>query len=62
MTKVCVLLMHRKLNKTPTTAKQLHIVNILIFCMLTEHKCRKNGLKQSITTTRPTSHNWNSKN
>jgi len=29
MTTVRVLLLHHKLNKTPTTVKQLHIVNTL---------------------------------
>jgi len=38
MTAVCILLLHHKLNKkTPTTAKQLHFVNILIFFTSTEH-------------------------
>jgi len=37
MTTVCILLLHRKLNKTPTTATQLHIVNSLIFCTSNEH-------------------------
>jgi len=37
MTTVRVLLLNHKLNKTPTTVKQLHIVNILILCTSTEH-------------------------
>jgi len=37
MTTVRVLLLHHELNKTPTTTKQLHIVNIIIFCTSTEH-------------------------
>jgi len=37
MTTVCVLLLRRKLNKTPTTAKQVPSVNISIFCKSTEH-------------------------
>jgi len=37
METVRVLLQHLKLNKTPTTTKQLHTVNILIFCTSTEH-------------------------
>jgi len=37
MTTVRVLLLHHKLIKTPTAVKQLHSVNILIFCMSTEH-------------------------
>jgi len=40
MTTICVLLLHRILhrilNKTPTTAKQLNKVNILIVCTSTE--------------------------
>jgi len=32
-----VLLLHHKLNKTPTAVKLLHIVNILILCTSTEH-------------------------
>jgi len=37
MTTVCVLLLHHKLNKTPTTVKLLHTVDILILCTSTEH-------------------------
>jgi len=37
MTTVRVFLLHHKLNKTPTTVKQLHTVDILILCTSTEH-------------------------
>jgi len=37
MTTVRVLLLHHKLKTTPTAVKQLHVVNILIFCTSTEH-------------------------
>jgi len=37
MTTISVLLLHHRLNKTPTAANQLHVSNILTFCMSTEH-------------------------
>ena len=37
MTRVRDLILHHKLNKTPTNTKQLQISNILIFCTSTEH-------------------------